>query len=47
MNRRIVVNMVQTKHPNLDVSDELLTDFQDACEDIMFKENLPEDIQDS
>ena len=47
MNRRIVVNMVQTKHPNLDVSDELLSDFQDACEDIMFKENLPEDIQDS
>ena len=45
MNRRIVVNMIQTKYPNIDVSDELLNKFQDACEDIMFKDNLPEDIQ--
>ena len=47
MNRRIVVNMMQTKYPNLDVSNELLNEFQDACKDIMFKDNLPEDIQDS
>ena len=47
MNCKIVVNMIQTKYPNLDVTDELLNKYQDACEDIMFKENLPEDLQDS
>ena len=47
MNRRIVVNTIRTRYPTLDVADELLDGFQDACEDIMFRENLPEDIQDS
>ena len=47
MNRRIVVNTVRTRNPHLDIADETLDEFQDACKDIMFKENLPEDLQDS
>ena len=47
MNCRIVVNTVRTRNPHLDIADETLGGFQDACEDIMFKENLPEDLQDS
>ena len=36
MNRKIVVNLVRTKYPNLDPSDEILTEFQDQCEEIMY-----------
>ena len=47
MNRRIVVNTVRTRNPYLEIADETLDKFQDAYKDIMFKENLPEDLQDS
>ena len=47
MNRRIVVNTVRTRNPYLKIADENLNEFHDVCKDIMFRENLPEDLQDS
>ena len=44
MNHRIVVNIVRTNYPSLDVTDELLEGFQDAYEDMMYRENLPDDV---
>ena len=47
MNCRIVVNTVRTRNPHLEIADETLDEFHDVYEDIMFRENLPEDLQDS
>ena len=47
MNCRIVVNTVHTRNPHLEIADETLDEFHDVCKDIMFRENLPEDLQDS
>ena len=47
MNQKIIVNLVHTMYPDLDPSNEILTEFQDQCEEIMYTENLLDDVQES
>ena len=43
----MVINTVRTRYPHLDIADKNLKEFHDICEDLMFKDNLPDDLQDS
>ena len=47
MNKRMVINTVRTRYPHLDIADENLDEFHDLCEEIMFKDNLPDELQES
>ena len=47
MNKRMVINTVRTRYPHLDVADKNLEEFHDICEEIMFKDNLPDELQES
>ena len=47
MNKRMVINTVRTRYPNLELADENLEEFHDICEEIMFKDNISDDLQES
>ena len=47
MNRKVIVNYICTKFPDIKHENETLEEFQDYCEEYVLTDNLPEGYQQS